>query len=426
MGRLDGLQVGAVFRRQEVVPLHHQAAVAAEETRPVHSEFRVAVRIEDMAGLTLHGRAADAAHRVGGEEVITAALLRGRQAAVQVADGVGEVGDLQREVGEALHLLCGQLLRPTVQTHEGGVELLECGLLVEEAGIRLAALRHIVGAGAVAPPVHGAMVGHTAQALGGHGTLQGLEGLELGIGEERWRSEGAWVGQGLGVRIPQVPGQAVEVAEDVAAAAGRGAVARGQASIVEVGPALHHAGGFGIGQVQVVRLHPARRVDDGDPVVEAGQHVESLPGLVERQAGGPAAADLDVVVGVGNEGVVLQLGGRQDRYLGGAEGRQVEGVAVAAESHLHGPRQAAFAHRVGDRIAAPGEVHVLVEVPRMHAVGVEHRDAHLVDVAAHRAVGECSRTFEADLVAGLGVGDIDGAGGGVDRQVEEHGSDAAE
>ncbi len=46
---------------------------------------------------------------------------------VQGADGIGRIGQLQRESGEPVHLLIGQGRLPSQQAHKGAVEFLEGG-----------------------------------------------------------------------------------------------------------------------------------------------------------------------------------------------------------------------------------------------------------------------------------------------------------
>src|SRR5690349_14235710 len=82
-------------------------------------------------------------------------------------------------------------------------------------------------AGAVAAPVHGTVARHAAQALRGHGALHGMEDRLHGLARddvEQLGDEGAGIVDRLAVRVAEVPGQAVEVAEHVAARAGGVAV----------------------------------------------------------------------------------------------------------------------------------------------------------------------------------------------------------
>src|SRR5262249_58761824 len=96
-------------------------------------------------------------------------------------------------------------------------------------------------------------------------------------------------------------GEAVQVAEDVAARARRLAVARGEGRVVEERPPGHHArrlGGEGdrAREREVLDFTPRarRRVDDGYRVVEAREDIEPLPRLVEDEAARAAAAQQDM------------------------------------------------------------------------------------------------------------------------------------
>src|SRR5207248_2577522 len=116
--------------------------------------------------------------------------------------------------------------------------------------------------------------------------------------------------------------------------------------------------------------------------------------LVEDQAGGAATAHADVIARVGLEGVGGQLVGAEHANLAGAEGGDVERAPVAADGHAHGKGQAARVLVVGDRRAAGAIVDVLVQVPRQDVPAAQHRDAALVQVAAHGGAGEASRPRE--------------------------------
>ena len=131
------------------------------------------------------------------------------------------------------------------------------------------------------------------------------------------------------VRIAEIPGQAVEIADDVATGAGRIPVARGERRVVEEPAPRDHARRLGVVHGDVPDLRARDRVDDRDRVVEAGQRVDAVLVLVEHQAGEAAAGHLDLVGGVRRERVVLQGGGVEDADLGGAERRDVQGPAVA-------------------------------------------------------------------------------------------------
>src|SRR5207253_647405 len=91
----------------------------------------------------------------------------------------------------------------------------------------------IVAAGAITAPVHRPVAGETTQRLCGHRPLHWMK-------VARCRSklvapEGVRVGDRRPVGIPQIPGEAVQIAEDVAAGAGGLAVAGGTPGVVEEG-----------------------------------------------------------------------------------------------------------------------------------------------------------------------------------------------
>ena len=85
------------------------------------------------------------------------------------------------------------------QAREGEVELLERGVLVERVAAR------IVAAGAVAAPVHRAVVRHAAQALRRHRPLQRMEVLERAA--ERRMRNGIGLLSDVVVGIAEVPGR---------------------------------------------------------------------------------------------------------------------------------------------------------------------------------------------------------------------------
>ena len=104
---------------------------------------------------------------------------------------------------------------------------------------------------------------------------------------------GFWLSSTTVVRVAEIPGQAVEVAEDVAARARRLAVAGGEGGVVEEAAGRRRRWPARDCRAALERRAPrllVERVDDRDRVVEAGQHVEAVVGLVEHQAGRAAAA----------------------------------------------------------------------------------------------------------------------------------------
>src|SRR5690606_36248422 len=139
-------------------------------------------------------------------------------------------------------------------------------------------------AGAVAPPVLRAVVGHAAQRLRRHRGLQRVE-VDVGVGDGDLQVDRVGrvvVHAGRGVGGAEVPGELVLVGEDVAARAG-GVALRAQRRVVEEAPAgddLRRLRGV---QGDVGDLGPGGQVDDGDAVVEAVDDVELAAGLVEGE-----------------------------------------------------------------------------------------------------------------------------------------------
>ena len=113
--------------------------------------------------------------------------------------------------------------------------------------------------------------------------------MEVGV-DERTHAEGTWVVQHDVVGVAEVPSEAVEVGEDVAAGARGIAVARGEARVVEKVPAVDDARGLGVVERDVRLLVAGRGADDREGVVEARQHVELRAALVEDDARRAAAA----------------------------------------------------------------------------------------------------------------------------------------
>ena len=145
------------------------AAIRAEEARRRDAELRVAGRVGCVAALAAAVKGRD--HRLGHhveEEVSSGLLIRGERV-VKLLQGVGRIGKLQGEVGERLHVAGWNLFAAAEQTRERHLERPERGALVEGAAVRLRR-RGGVASGAIAAPVHRAMIGHAAQALRGHGT----------------------------------------------------------------------------------------------------------------------------------------------------------------------------------------------------------------------------------------------------------------
>jgi hypothetical protein len=227
------------------------------------------------------------------------------------------------------------------------------------------------------------------------------------------------------VRIAEVPGQAVEVAEDVATGTGGIPVARSERRVVEEPAPGHHARRLGIVHGHVLDLRARDRIDDHDRVVEAGQRVEAVLVFLEHQAGEAAAGHLDLVGGARRERVVLQGLGVEDADPGRAECGDVKGSAVARHRHLLGEGEALAVLGVRDRVAADGVIDVFVEVPWGDApTRAEDGDPALVEVAADAVAGEEAGPFETFFIPCLGVRDVDLAIHRVHHHVVEDGADA--
>ncbi len=267
--------------------------------------------------------------------------------------------------------------------------------------------------------MHRPVVVHSPEALGGH---RPLERMENGIEFERPHGEGARVGEGRVVRIAKVPGEAVEIAKDMTAGTRRVAVARGVGCVVEEAAPVHHRRRLGVEHRLVSNLAALGGVDDRNRVVESGQHVEEAPRLVQHHAGGTAAGQLNLIGDIGDEAVVFEGRGVEYPQFAGAKGRDVQLLAVAGHRHLGGEGQAL--HALGIGVAAVLVVDMLVEMSGQNIRPVEDGDPALGDVSSHRLhprllEGIDSRSFEAGVVSGVGVGDVDFPGDRIDGHVEQ-------
>ena len=245
-------------------------------------------------------------------------------------------------------------------------------------------------------------------------------------------------------RVSEIPGEAVQVAEDVAARARRLAVARGEGGVVEELASVRHRGGLRVVDRQVLDLvaRARGRVDDGYRVVEACEDVEPPSRLVEDEAARAAAAQQDVARETRRERIGLQLRGSKHAHLAAgsracriarAEGRHVERAAVAGHRHAERCREARVgrAGGAGDRaVAVRAAVEMLVQMPRRDAAahGIEDGDARLTQMADHgrRAAARRALPLEAHVVARVAVGHVHVAVRGVDDHVEEDGADVGE
>src|SRR5262249_4880685 len=155
---------------------------------------------------------------------------------------------------------------------------------------------------------------------------------------------------------------------------------------VEEAAADGDAGRLGVVHRHVGDLAAGLGVDHRDRVVEPGQGEQLAAVLVEDEAGGAAAGDVDLVGGAGHEAVVLQLGGGEDADLVGARGGGVGRAAVAGDRHALGQGERPGVLVVGDRRTALVEVDVLVEVAGGDGAAAggrrQHGDPVLVEVAA--------------------------------------------
>ena len=285
--------------------------------------------------------------------------------------------------------------------------------------------------GAIAARVQRAVRREAAQRLRDHRALHRVEA---------WSgSPLPWCGCGFGVTtssgIAEIPAEAVEVAEDVAARARRLAVARGQHGVVEERPPRDDRGRLGV--VQRVRLERRARgrVDHRDRVVEAREHVEPAARLVEHEAG-RAAAGRDVARAGGRRVVgrlerrVLERRGAEHADLRGAERRDVHG-ARGRHDHLERRREAVVLLVGGRRIRTREQlavVDVRVQVLRIDGARarIDHADARLGDVALHGAAAEHAGPLEARQVRRLGVRDVELPAGRVQRHVEQDRADVRE
>jgi hypothetical protein len=244
------------------------------------------------------------------------------------------------------------------------------------------------------------------------------------------------------VGVAEVPGEAVEVAEDVTRGARRLAVARRRERVVEKPPAVDDALRLRIEHGEMRRLGVRRRVDDGDRVVEAREDVELSRRLVEDEPARSAAAHRDVVHDARRERVRLELRGVEDPDRGRAERRDVQRRAVRRDRHVERRREAVELRREARLRVARGRVEVLVQVTRGDGAArrIEHGDPRLVEVAADRerrttrrprfrgldVRRDRARSLEADLVPRVGVRDVDLPGHRVRDHVEEDRADAGE
>ena len=210
------IQVAQVGNLEELwIEVEAPAPVRAEE--PGRRGARIGVRVDLVATGAGEDGAVEIRSRrdaaVDGVEKLAPGLLVRREHVVDPPVGVRRIGELKDEVGEGPHVRLREDRIAPEQIGKRAIELRERRALVERPVVRLGA-RRVVAAGAVAAPVHRAVVRHAAQALRRHRALHrvedGVHGLPRDQVDER-AVEGAGVIDHLGVRIAEIPGQAVEI-----------------------------------------------------------------------------------------------------------------------------------------------------------------------------------------------------------------------
>ena len=220
-------------------------------------------------------------------------------------------------------------------------------------------------AGAVAAPVHRSGAGHAAQALRRHRALHRME-RAAAADAERVR-----IGDDGAERIAEVPRQAVEVAEDVAARAGVVAVSRRAERVVEEAAAdLRRRRRRIVAQRHDRGLRARRAVgvaDHRDRVVDAIHDVEPVVGGVEDDAA-RALPDRHELLA---DGARFQRVGVDRRDLAGAEAGDEQRLPVGRERHVHRKREALVALRL--RAGRDAEVHMPVQVARRRRGAVDDR-----------------------------------------------------
>src|SRR5207302_8715917 len=87
-----------------------ETAVGSEEAGARDTEFGIARRIQHMAAATGEKRVGNPAE----EEILSGLLIR-RERVVEPPDRIWRIRDLEREIGEGLHLIWRQLINPTAQ-----------------------------------------------------------------------------------------------------------------------------------------------------------------------------------------------------------------------------------------------------------------------------------------------------------------------
>ena len=181
-------------------------------------------------------------------------------------------------------------------------------------------------------------------------------------------------------------------------------------------------------------------LDDLDRVVEASHDVKAVMDLVEGHATRSATDGREIIrtlnggIVVDFEGWILEFGPTEDTDLGGTEGRNVDGIAVARDRRLHRRRQTVRnltidrqMIRTGVRVQI-GIGDVLVQMLHiLRRTGwIDNRHTRFGKVTLHSTAAVGTGAFEANIVRALGVRDVDLPARRVDDHVEQDGANRAE
>ena len=195
------------------------------------------------------------------------------------------------------------------------------------------------------------------------------------------------------VRIAEVPGQAVEVAEDVAAAHDASPLLDVELGVVEERPAVDDARRApGCGAAGGRSRCAVAGVDHRDRVVEA--RAARRAGCAASSSDEPARAAAghgDVIRRVRREGVGLELRRCRTRRPCSSRRRRRRASRRRSSPPCRSASPGSSPCRAGGARARRGVVDVLVQVARQHARAVEHGDARLVQVSAHGGAAEDRR-----------------------------------
>ena len=226
---------------------------------------------------------------------------------------------------------------PVRAAPRGGVELLERRVFVEGAAVRLHA-RSVEAAGAVSPP----MIGRGSPS---RGTLRAI-GPFIGWNRDCRATPDA-MGSGCparGRRDSRDPTRGCRSRRGVTGRARGLSGTRREARVVEKPASGDDRSRLGVVERHVCDLGARRRVDDGDAVVESRGHVEAISRVVEQEPARSTALHVDVIIGVGDEGVVLERRRRRPRPCRGER------------RHRRGPTASPLGSRRG-QLASPCPAH---------------------------------------------------------------------